>query len=369
VALADFTYPGAVNDSVVSAGDERALYLKQFAGEVIRAFRTNTVMYDRTMKKRIPNGKSAQFIAYGRADAAFRERGKSILTATDHLGGNTIMQAFNVVERVIGVDDMLTTGTVIDEMDDLLAHYEVRSGFAEELGNALSRKYDEYAFRTLVNCARTTSATEDTFIPADLGSRGDGGYVEAAADWVGDGSITSGVGTEVLDALHEAGKIMDEKEVPRAGRFCALPPTLYWALVRNKEVINRDYGAGDGRNGILAQGTVYVAGGFTLLETAHLPSTELTSAPGGVSTLNVYHHTANSIAGTAGAGTGTLQAICWANRAIGAVELLPPTVQFGLDNVEYQGDIIVAKTMVGFGRLQPESVVEITTASSQPVLP
>jgi hypothetical protein len=59
VALPDFTVssPGQVN----GAGDNRALFLKVFAGETLKAFRETNVAMARSTVRSISSGKSAQF--------------------------------------------------------------------------------------------------------------------------------------------------------------------------------------------------------------------------------------------------------------------------------------------------------------------
>ena len=381
MALQQTTLYGAVNDQ----GDDRALYLKQFAGETFAAWKQATHLWDRVMKKRVSGQKSSQFIAYGRAEAGFRVRGQSILTETH--GGVALNKAFNIVERNVNLDDQMLVLTVIDEMDDMLSHYDTRSGFAEELGQALARKYDTYAQLALLNAARTTIANSAAFIPADLGTLGEGSYVQTASG-TAFSAATDAVGLDVLNTLHEAAAVMDTKNVPRNPRYCLLPPLAYWAVVSNAKILNRDFG---NNQGVMFRGEVPMVAGFILIESNHFPTTgtevhdgsdtvgnaATTDRGGGnpAGAKNDYRILEGSVTGLQGDGTAivnntpsVLQALCWHPRAVGTLFSQTATIQVDRQNVEYQGDIIVAKMMAGTTRLRPECALEIGTAAAQPAL-
>ena len=89
------TRPGQSN----SAGDQRALYLKLFSGEMFKGFQNNTIARDLVMKRTLKNGKSLQFIYTGRTKAEYHTPGNSILGNSDG--------APPVAEKTITCDDLL----------------------------------------------------------------------------------------------------------------------------------------------------------------------------------------------------------------------------------------------------------------------
>ena len=64
---ASLTRQGQLN----SAGDQRALYLKLFSGEMFKGFQRNTIARDLVMKRTLTNGKSLQFIYTGHTKAEY----------------------------------------------------------------------------------------------------------------------------------------------------------------------------------------------------------------------------------------------------------------------------------------------------------
>ena len=109
------TRPGALN-SVNSS--PRELYLKLFSGEMFKGFQHNAIARDLVMKRTLKNGKSLQFIYTGHTTAEFHVPGNSILGNSDG--------APPVAEKTITCDDLLISSAFVYELDETLAHYELR---------------------------------------------------------------------------------------------------------------------------------------------------------------------------------------------------------------------------------------------------
>ena len=342
MAASAVTGPLQVN----SAGDARALALKVFSGELLVAFERASTVKPTLMKKTIGAGKTAQFPAFGRVDASFHVRGENILEDGSHL------KQINTVERTISVDELLTSSVFVPGIDEMLAHYDTRSPYAVQLGESLSRTYDQYAIRQIARAARTNTTTDSTFIPTDLGnSQGGGGFIGSSS--ITTGTVSSANGSTMLDHLHQAAKILDDKHVPREGRYVAIPPYLYWSLVLNKDILNRDYGGE--QNGVFFRGTAAMAAGFMLVETTNIPSDTKTTNDAGE--INDYR----------GDNSGLI-AVAYHMTAAGSLWRLEPTLDMDADRVDYQGTLMVAKLLAGTGRLRPEAAVEISADASQPNL-
>ena len=127
---AQVTVPGANN----GGSDRRALYLKLFSGEMFKGFQHNTIARDLLMKRTLKNGKSLQFIYTGRTKSEFHVPGNSILGNSDG--------APPVAEKTITVDDLLISSAFLYELDETLAHYDLRSEISRKIGYALAEKYD-----------------------------------------------------------------------------------------------------------------------------------------------------------------------------------------------------------------------------------
>jgi len=96
-------------------------YLKLFSGEMFKGFQTNTIARDLVTKRTLKNGKSLQFIYTGRMDAAFHTPGTPILGTEN---------ALPVAEKTIQMDDLLISSAFVYELDETLAHYELRGEIA-----------------------------------------------------------------------------------------------------------------------------------------------------------------------------------------------------------------------------------------------
>ena len=121
------------------AGDVQAIFLKVFAGEVLTAFETGTVMKSLTRQRQISSGKSASFPAMYKASTEYHVPGAEIL-------GNAI--AHN--EIVIAIDDLLLSDVFIANIDEAMNHYDVRSTYTTEMGRALALAYDKNVARMLL---------------------------------------------------------------------------------------------------------------------------------------------------------------------------------------------------------------------------
>lgn len=313
MAAPDFTVssPGQVN----GAGDNRALYLKVYAGEVLKAFNENNVMASRHIIRTISSGKQSSFPATGKAVASY------------HTPGTTMTgQTINGNERVITIDDMLVSPVFMANVDDALTHFDVRSEYAKQAGASIAREFDKNALKVAILAARATATV--------TGLSGGTALTVATARTNADNLVA---------ALFDAAQALDEKDVPAGDRFCALTPDMYYLLVNSSsKAIHRDYLAG--ANGSIADGTIMNVAGISIVKTNNLPTGVVSTGP------------------TAYQGTFTNTAcVVWHRSAIGTVKLRDLSVESGYQ-IAQQGTLLVAKALVGHGVLRPEAAVEIKVA-------
>ena len=109
---------GAKNGADTTTAARRELYLKLFSGEMFKGFQHNTIARDLVTRRTLKNGKSLQFIYTGRTKAEFHVPGQNIL-------GND-QKAPPVAEKTITVDDLLISSAFVYELDETLAHYDLR---------------------------------------------------------------------------------------------------------------------------------------------------------------------------------------------------------------------------------------------------
>ena len=366
---AALTGPGADNGAIANTTQRRALYLKLFSGELFKGFQHNTIARDLVMKRTLKNGKSLQFIYTGRTTAEYHTPGNSILGNGD--------SAPPVAEKTITVDDLLISSAFVYELDETLAHYDLRGEISRKIGYALAEKYDRKIFQAVTKAARKASPITKT------------SYVEPGGTQVRVGSTGTNASDAydadlLVNAFYDAAAALDEKGVSTEGRVGILNPRQYYELIQktgDSGLINRDEQGSARQKG---NGVVEIAG-IKIFKSMNIPffgrygtkfgtasatnpgvadpgnkgdfveveMVDETSGSGAVKTVNNY-----------GDGTSDFENSCgliFQREAAGVVEAIGPQVQTtsGDVSVIYQGDVILGRLAMGADYLNPAAAVEL----------
>lgn len=305
------------------AGDN-AMFLKVFSGEVLTAFRKATIFEPLHTVRTIASGRSAQFPIIGLTSTSYHTPG-TMLT------GNQIKHA----EAVINIDDKLVSNVFLADIDEAKNHYDVRSQYTTEMGNALAYRFDQNVAAMIAKAARTTT-NFNTDLPG-------GTRIKIVA-----ASKTAITGAQLATALFSAAQKMDENNLPDSDRYCVLAPAEYYKLVQTTDVINRQWGGA----GAYADGTVLKVAGITILKSNQLPTTNRTAVTG-----EQNDYTANFT---------DCVALAFNKQAVGTVKLMDLKMeQTGSDiHALWQGTFMVGSMALGTGILRPDCAVEIYTATS-----
>ena len=347
------------------AGDKRALYLKLFSGEMFKGFQHNTIARDLVTKRTLKNGKSLQFIYTGRMTSEFHVPGNSILGNTDG--------APPVAEKTITIDDLLISSAFVYELDETLAHYELRGEISKKIGYALAEKYDRLIFRAIAKGARIASPVSATNFAEPGGTQVAVGTAEADA-------YNS---AKLIGAFYDAAAALDEKGVSTDSRVAVLNPRQYYELIQavgSNGLVNRD-----------AQGTALQSGngiieiaGIKIFKSMNIPffgnygvkyggavttpgntgdfiGSDTALEDGGSATgMNNNYGEQNAFDTTCG--------LVFQREAAGVVEAIGPQVQVtsGDVSVLYQGDVILGRMAMGADFLNPAACVELYAGSAAP---
>ena len=318
------------------AGDNRALYLKLFSGEMFKAYESACIAKGTVQSRQLSNGKSMQFVFTGRMTADYHTPGTPILGSGDP----------PVAEKTIIMDDLLVSSAFVYDLDETLAHYSLRSEISKKIGHALAEAYDKKVFRTIAKAAREAHPVTAAPGPAPGGSvirLGANNQYNAQA---------------LVDAFFEAASILDEKNVPREGRTAVLSPRQYYALVSqvDSNILNRDFGA---TSGSLNSGEgLYEIAGIGIKRSNNLPFMLQGSNSGSVARVDGEN---NDYSGDFSTHAGLI----YMRDAAGVVEGIGPSVQTTGADVKtmYQGDIIVGRMAMGVGTLNPACAIELQAAA------
>ena len=352
-----------------STGDVRALYLKLFSGEMFKGFQHNAIARDLLMKRTLKNGKSLQFIYTGRTTSEFHTPGKPILGNSDG--------APPVAEKTVTVDDLLISSAFLYNLDETLAHYDLRSEISRKIGYALAEKYDRLAFRAVTRGARSASPITKT------------SFVEPGGTQIRVGATTNDsdayVPANLVNAFYDAAAALDEKGVSTDGRVAVLNARQYYELIQqtgDSGLVNRD---SQGTSRQKGNGIVEIAG-IKIYKSMNIPFLgKYGTAYGGTTGVTAPTNTGSFVSVTpedaSGAQTGINNdygtntelgakscGLIFQREAAGIVEAIGPQVQVtkGDVSVIYQGDVILGRLALGADYINPAAAVELYVGASAP---
>ena len=353
-----------------ATGNARALYLKLFSGEMFKGFQRNTIARDLVMKRTLTNGKSLQFIYTGRTKAEYHTPGNSILGNSDG--------APPVAEKTITCDDLLISSAFVYELDETLAHYDLRGEISKKIGYALAEKYDRLIFRQIAKGARVASPITKS------------GFVEPGGTQIRVGTNAQAsdayVPASLISAFYDAAAALDEKGVSMDGRVGVLNPRQYYELIQevgSNGLINRDESGDALQSG---NGIIEIAG-IKIFKSMNIPffgnyGTKYGSAsatnpgvadPGNtgsfigegaedgrasVTGINNNYGNGSDFANSCG--------LIFQKEGAGVVEAIGPQVQVtsGDVSVVYQGDVILGRLAMGADFLNPAACVELIAGAA-----
>ena len=368
------TWGGADNGAATTTAARRELYLKLFSGELFKGFQRNTIARDLITKRTLKNGKSLQFIYTGRTNAEFHTPGNSILGNGDG--------APPVAEKTITCDDLLISSAFVYELDETLAHYDLRGEISRKIGYALAENYDRRIFRAVAKAARKASPITKT------------NYVEPGGTQIQVGTATNS-GAEAYDpdklvtAFYDAAAALDEKGVSTEGRVAVLNPRQYYALIKGLDgsgigayLVNRD----EQGDALQSGKGVFEIAGIKIYKSMNIPffgkfgtkyGTASATAPGTTDPGNTGSFVGEAMgdqhANTTPSGQRTVNdygqeakfnntcGLIFQKEAVGCVEAIGPQVQVtsGDVSVIYQGDVILGRLAMGADYLNPAAAVEL----------
>ena len=355
-----------------SANDARALYLKLFSGEMFKGFQNNAIARDLVMKRTLKNGKSLQFIYTGRTTAEYHTPGNAILGNSDG--------APPVAEKTITIDDLLISSAFVYELDETLAHYELRGEISKKIGYALAEKYDRLIFRAIAKGARLASPiTKSNFVEPG------GTQIQLTRSGVTNATAAYD-STCLINAFYDAAAALDEKGISSDGRVGVLNPRQYYELIQavgSNGLVNRDE-QGDSLqkgNGIIEIAGIKIYKSMnipffgkygTLYGSASATNPGVTS-PGNVGSF-IGEAAEDGRASVTGINNNYGNATDFANscglifqkEAAGVVEAIGPQIQVtsGDVSVVYQGDVILGRLAMGADFLNPAACVELLAGAA-----
>ncbi|MBL40037.1 MAG: hypothetical protein CL761_01745, partial [Chloroflexi bacterium] len=263
------------------------------------------------------------------------------------------------------------------ELDETLAHYELRGEISKKIGYALAQKYDRLIFRQIAKGARMASPITKS------------GFVEPGGTQirVGTGTAVNAYDAGLLqNAFYDAAAALDEKGVSSEGRVAVLNPRQYYELIQDvgsSGLINRDVTGTALQSG---SGVVEIAG-IKIYKSMNIPffgsygtkyGTASATNPGVTSPGNVGSFVGETAEDARASVTGingnygnssdfaNSCGLIFQKEAAGVVEAIGPQVQVtsGDVSVVYQGDVILGRLAMGADFLNPAACVELIAGAA-----
>lgn len=311
--------------------DALALFLKVFGGEVLTAFARRSVTMDKHMVRTIQNGKSAQFPVMGRTKGYYLKPGENLDDKRKDIKHS---------EKTITIDGLLTSDVLIYDIEDAMNHYDVRSEYSAQLGEALALAADGAVFAEMAALCNLPAATNEnidglgtaTVLP--VGTKAD--LVDQAA-----------LGNAVLKGLTTARAKLTKNYVPAADRKAYVDPDTYSAILAALMPNSANYAAlidpetGNIRNVM----------GFEVIEVPHLT---VGGAGDDAEGTNQKHAFPAAAGGDVKVALDNVVALFNHRSAVATLKLKDMALERAR-RAEFQADQIIGKYAMGHGGLRPEA--------------
>jgi hypothetical protein len=333
--VGDPSAPTRFGTDVADTTDETGLFLKIFGGEVFAAFSETVIMMDKHFVREIGSGKSAQFPKTWKVSAGYHVAGQEML------GQDT-----DETERVITIDGLLVSHIGIYDLDEAMAHFDVRSRYTDELGRAIARVLDTNVMRTIIKTARADSSLSGASSTSPFP---DGQAILSAA--LSGTLAATGAGSQWWEAARQMRIGAGEDNIPDGDPLWIAVPYDTFDSIKYAQVADtatnafifadRDLTFG-GQGGVGVTSSL-MTDGITFLRTNLLPQAD---------------DSANSdVKAKYRADFSTTLGCGWHRDGVGTVKLIGMGIEMTRD-VRRQEDFIVAKIAVGHGPVRNEGTWE-----------
>ena len=367
-------YTGHRSGMVNAANNSRALFLKLYAGEVMTAFQTKNIMMNYTRTRNIKKGKSAQFIMTGKHR-----------TAGYHTPGNEIIPAAGAkhTERLVTIDDLLIVNQFIPNIDEAMAHYDIRSVYSSEAAYGLAYAADKNILRMAIKASLATDKTKVAALVQDNVAWDDEDF---SANVTYATLANSCKAMYFMEGVIEAKRILETAGAPLDDLVCVCATDIYYHIFKsqtnsettaNLHLFNKDVGG----SGSVKDVDLPTIAGIPVVRTPHLGTGNASgwatnlwtmsgsggSRAGAVPAADAPLGSAESNratvydlpAGAAYGGEGEkVRAIIMNRDAVATVKLLDLSVETDY-MVNRQGTIIVSKYAMGHNILRAAMAVSL----------
>lgn len=315
--------------------DKLALFLKVFGGEVLTAFTRTSVTTSRHMVRSISSGKSAQFPVMGRTQAAYLQPGENL---------DDIRKDIKHSEKVITIDGLLTADVLIYDIEDAMNHYDVRSEYTAQLGEALAMAADGAVLAEIAILCNAASASNE-----NIEGLGSASVIETTQAKT---ALTDQVtlGKEIIAALTKARAALTKNYVPASDRVFYCDPDSYSAILAALMPNAANYSALIDPE----RGSIRNVMGFEVVEVPHLTAGGAGNDRAGHNSHQKHAFPETYLQNTTKVAKNNVIGLFMHRSAVGTVKLRDLALERAR-RANFQADQIIAKYAMGHGGLRPEA--------------
>ena len=345
------------------------------------AFQTKNIMMNYCRVRNIKKGKTAQFIMTGKHR-----------TAGYHTPGNEIIPAAGAkhTERLVTIDDLLIVNQFIPNIDEAMAHYDIRSVYSSEAAYGLAYAADKNILRMAIKAALSTSKTAVAALVQDqTGLAWDDEDFTTNVEYASLADSCKSV--KFMEGVIEAKRILESAGAPLDDLVVVCATDIYYHMFKsgtnsettaNLHLFNSDVGG----SGSVKDVDLPTIAGIPVVRTPHIGTggtsgwatnlwtmsgsgnTRAGAVPAADAPLGAAESNRATVydlpQGAAYGGTGEkVRALVMNRDAVATVKLLDLSVETDY-MVNRQGTLIVSKYAMGHNVLRPAMAVALTAPVS-----
>lgn len=291
----------------------------------LTAFLRQAAFRERHIIRTISSGKSAQFPATG-----------LLFTQTHTPGQEIVGQIMNNAEKVINIEGMIIAPGFIASIDQLMNHYDYAAIFAEQIAQALSKKYDIDVSRVIALAARITAATVKGVYPNDTLTS-----TEVNPLFATDGPT-------IVNGVYDAAVVLDQRDVPMDDRYVTFRPLQYALAVKDERALDVRFNEMAKDLGSFSQNTLKAIAGIPVVKTNNLVNSN--DVGNALEPTQRQHD------------FSVTQGLIFHKSAAGTVSLSDVAMETWWDPLR-QGNHMLGKYVCGHDILRPEAAYELQSAA------
>lgn len=246
-------------NQINQAGDENALILEQFTGDVEHTFVSTSVLEKFFPRKPVKGTNTLTKKAIGRTKLQKLKRG-------DAPDGTQV----DFSKASVTVDTMLLSRHSIWQLDEIFTDIDARKEIAVEQGQEIA----EFVDATIsIAAAKAAAQTQSAFYRNGAAPEGHFGATQvvlaAAGDQNDPAKLYAAIGT-LFSQMEETKKVKPQRD----GIVLIVRPTVFYTLQQAEQIVNGEYLTSDGNK--LTGIPIFKAWGVPVLSSENLPNTVVT---------------------------------------------------------------------------------------------